>query len=367
MKKKIIAALLLTAAIVGGLAAYAVGGSSGDPLISLGYLTDTFLPSVLSQLSTRAENPAASDYQAAQDKLDAARELYAAGAARYSGDWTYSDQFQRQGYKLQDAVRFAPGSGFLFLEGSASAEANGGEIVDVTDGTSAASIGTLVPGHRYLAGEDTVVSVAVRSDAAYLALQGYSSTVLSDASALPFTDIVSTDWYYNYVHYVYSASLFNGVSETKFSPSASMTRAMLATVLYRLAGSPAVNEASGGAFTDVAADAWYASSVSWAAANGIVNGMGDGLYMPNRNVTREQMAVMLRRYASYAGISVDASSDLSGFSDAGNCSDWALEGVKWTAGTGIIGGRTDGTLDPGGTATRAEVSAMLQRFSGLLK
>ncbi len=367
MKKKVIAALVLTIAIVGGLAAYAVGGSSGDPLVSLSYLTDTFLPSILSQANARASSAVATDYQAAQDKLDAARDAYSASAAKYTGDWTYSDLFQRQGYKLEDVVRFTPGSGFLFLEGSAAAKADGGELVDVTDGTSAASADVLVPGHRYLAGEGAVLSVTIRSDAAYLALQGYSSAELSDASALPFTDIKSTDWYYNYVHYVCAAALFNGVSETKFSPSASMTRAMLATVLYRLAGSPALADQTGSAFTDVTADSWYALPVSWAAASGIVNGMGDGLYMPSRNITREQMAVMLRRYAAFAGIPVDASSDLSGFSDAEKCSDWALEGVQWTVGAGIIGGRTDGTLDPDGTATRAEVAAMLQRFSALLK
>ncbi len=288
MKKKVIAALVLTIAIVGGLAAYAVGGSSGDPLISLSYLTATFLPSIVSQANDRADSSAEADYQAAQDKLDAAQEIYSASAGKYSGDWTYSDLFQRQGYKLEDVVRFAPGSGFLFLEGAAAAEANGGELVDVTDGTSVASVSALIPGHRYLAGEDAVVSVTVRSDAAYLALQGYSSAALSDASTLPFTDIVSTDWNYAYVHYECDASLINGVSETKFSPSASMTRAMLATVLYRLAGSPAVAAPSAGVFSAVAAGSWYALPVSWAAAGGIVNGMGDGLYMPNRNITRSR-------------------------------------------------------------------------------
>jgi hypothetical protein len=225
----------------------------------------------------------------------------------------------------------------------------------------------LQSGHRYLAGENAVVSVTILSDAAYLAPQGYSNDVLSDVSALPFTDLVSTQWYYSYVHYVCNQALFNGVSATKFSPGTPMTRAMLATVLYRLAGTPAVTDGALETFGDVASDSWYAAPVTWAAGNGIVNGMGGGLYMPNQNVTREQMAVMLYRYAHYAGVSTDAGNDLTAFSDAAASSDWAKEALGWTVTAGIIGGRTDGTLDPGGTATRAEVAAMLQRFSTLLK
>lgn len=365
MRKKAIAALVLTLVLVSGLAALAVGGSSGDPLISLGYITGTFLPDMTQQAGARAEDSAQADYQAAQDKLDAAQADYAARAGVYSDDWGYSDLFARKGYKLQDVIRLAPGSGFLFLEGFASAAVQGGELIDVSGGASYTAMGALQPGHRYLAGENAVVSVTILSDAAYLAPQGYSCDVLSTVSALPFTDLVSTQWYYSYVHYVCGQALFNGVSATQFSPGTPMTRAMLATVLHRLAGTPA-----GGAeetFSDVAADSWYAVPVNWAAGSGIVNGMGGGLYMPNQNVTREQMAVMLYRYAHYAGVSTDAGGDLTVFSDSSASSDWAREALGWTVKAGIIGGRTDGTLDPGGTATRAEVAAMLQRFSTLLK
>ena len=366
MKKKVIAALILFAVIVSGMVALAVGGSSGDPLISVGYLTDTFLPQILTQVKTQADQSAKADYQSAQKTLDAAAAQYAARGGLLDGDWNYCDLYERQGYKLQDVVRVAPGSGFLFLAGTASASAEGGELVDVTDGLSAASM-HLQPGHRYLAGENAVVSATVLSDAAYLAPQGYYSAKRSGADALPFTDIVSTSWYYQSVRYVCGQGLFNGVSETQFSPSGSMTRAMLAAVLYRLAGSPDT-QANAASFADVPAGSWYEGPVSWAAGNGIVNGMGSGLYVPDSSITREQMAVMLHRYASdYAHLSLDATGDLAAFSDAGQCSDWAEDALSWAAGAGIVTGRTDGRLDPGGTATRVEVAAMLERFASLLK
>jgi len=367
VKKKIIAALVLSAVIISGLAALAVGGTSGDPLISLSYLADTFLPQMTTEAEARVDNAAAADYQSAQDALDAAQTAYAARAGLLAGDWNYCDSYERRGYQREDVVRLTPGSGFLFLEGSASADVTSGELIDVTAGVSAASMSNLTPGHRYLAGESAIVSVTIRSDAAFLAPQGYSAASLSGVAALPFTDIISASWYYDNVHYVCNAGLFNGVSVTQFFPAAPMTRAMLATVLYRLAASPNVSQETSMVFTDVAADSWYATPVLWAAGNGIVNGMGGGLYAPNQNVTREQMAVMLYRYgADYAGLSMSAVGDLTVFTDGDKGSDWARDALVWAVGAGIVGGRTNATLDPGGTATRSEVAAMLQRFSAIL-
>jgi hypothetical protein len=226
VKRNAIAALVLGAVILGSLAAAAA---------AVRRATSDFLELYHRHLSARmntgvaqrADDAAKADYRDALARADAAQAVYAARTGLLSGDWRYHDLFERTGYKRDDVVRVAPGSGFLFLEGSAAASADGGELVDVTAGSSAASAGALTPGHRYLAGEDAVVSVTILSDAAYLAPQGYVCALPSETAALPFTDIVSTGWYYSYVHYVYSAKLFNGVSETQFSPSASMTRAML--------------------------------------------------------------------------------------------------------------------------------------------
>ncbi len=364
MKKKLIAALLLTAVITGGLAALAAGGSSADPLISLRFLSENFLSQTLSEADARANKAAKADYDAAVDRLDSAYGKYAGQAGGLGGDWEYTDLFERREYRAGDVVRLAPGSGFIFLEGSAFATAVGGKVVDVTNASDASSVNALTPGHRYLAGEGATVSVTILSDAAYLAPQGYAAALPGSESTTPFTDLVRADWYYSYVQYVYNTGLFKGVSDTLFSPTASMTRAMLATVLYRHAGTP---PASGGtaAFTDVAAGSWYEGAVGWAAGNDIVNGMGGGLYAPDANVTREQMAAMLHRYAAHKGGDTAALGNLGSFPDGGKTSNWAAEAVSWTVGAGIIGGRADGTLDPCGTATRAEVAAMLQRFSAL--
>lgn len=150
--------------------------------------------------------------------------------------------------------------------------------------------------------------------------------------------------------------LMNGTGETEFSPSLSATRGMIVTILYRLAGSPAVTAASG--FTDVAPGAYYADAVAWAAANGIVNGYGNDTFGPNDNVTREQFAAILWRYAD----SPAASGTLDGFTDAGQISNYAVDAMHWAVEQGVVNGKGNGVLDPKGSAVRAEAAAMLMRY-----
>ncbi len=366
MKKRIVVVLLLACAVLGGLAALASGGSSGDPLISLSYLTDTFLPQLLGKAEAQADAGTKPDYDAAQGRLDAEAARLEAGAGLYDG-WSQSDAFVPLTCRRGDVLRLSPGSGLLFLAGSASSAADGGEVIDVTAGSAAAGFGALSPNHRYLSGENAVTAVTVLSDAVSMAPQGYYDLVPGawGETVTPFTDLLSTAWYYDDVHYVYGAGLFNGVSETAFAPTASMTRAMLATTLFRHAGAPAGAWDQDAVFIDVPGDAWFHNAVGWAAACGIVNGMGDQLYAPNNNVTREQMVTMLCRYAAHTGRSTAASGTLDAFPDQSKVSEWAVSAMAWAVDSGIVGGRDDGSLDPGGTASRAEVSAMLRRFSAL--
>lgn len=139
-----------------------------------------------------------------------------------------------------------------------------------------------------------------------------------------------------------------------------MSRAMLVTVLWRLEDSPAATSAS--TFKDVAIDAWYANAVAWANANEIVSGYGGGLFGPNDNITREQMAVILRRYAEFKGYNVTATDNLTLFTDAQDVSDWALTGMKWAVAEKLISGMTTTTLVPQGNATRAQVASILMRY-----
>ena len=177
---------------------------------------------------------------------------------------------------------------------------------------------------------------------------------------LPFTDVASDAWYGQAVAYVYRQGLMSGTAQDRFSPDLTTNRAMLVTILYRLAGSPAVD--GGSAFTDVSGGDWFASGVAWASANGIVTGYGDGRFGPNDPITREQMAAILYRYAGFAGQSTAGRADLSGYTDAGQVSPYAAEAMGWAVDRGLITGVSAGTLAPGGSATRAQVATILMRF-----
>ena len=182
-----------------------------------------------------------------------------------------------------------------------------------------------------------------------------------DIWASPYTDVLSTDWFYDAVKYVSQSSLMSGTSLIDFEPSANMTRAMLVTVLYRLDGKPTVTGAN--SFTDVESGQWYTDAVIWASTNKIVGGYGDGLFGTNDSVTREQLAVILYNYAKYTGYDVTiAFSDLSLFTDASSVSSWAQAATNWANTEGLITGTTMTTLEPSGTATRAQVATILMRF-----
>ena len=185
-------------------------------------------------------------------------------------------------------------------------------------------------------------------------------TIQSSAWDNPFTDVRAEDWFYDNVKYVYENNLFSGVSDTLFAPGDAMTRAMLVTVLHRAEGEPAAADISG--FTDVPADAYYAQAVAWASQNEIVKGMDAETFAPDTPVSREQIAAILERYADFKGLATEEAGDLTSFIDATDVSEWATGNVTWAVGAGLLNGRDDGTLDPLGNATRAEVAAMLQRF-----
>lgn len=180
--------------------------------------------------------------------------------------------------------------------------------------------------------------------------------------ALPFTDVKSGNWFYDAVKYAYAQGLMTGTSATTFAPNGTMNRAMIVTVLYRLEKSPAVTGAS--KFTDVPASQWYSDAVAWAAANKIVNGYDETTFGPMNAVTREQMAAILFRYEQVKGLeNVTLEENLNRFPDQNKISAYAIPALQWAVGQKIINGNADGTLDPTGTATRAQVA---QIFTNLL-
>jgi len=177
-----------------------------------------------------------------------------------------------------------------------------------------------------------------------------------------FTDLDVTQWYHEAVDYVIENKLMNGMSAEIFAPNGTTTRAMIATILWRQHGKPTVDGDI--PFTDVKAGEWYADAVRWAAANGIVNGYGNGTFGPNDTITREQFATMLYRYEkAYGNKAANASDYKLNFTDADKVSDWALEAMRWCNKNGIINGMGDGVLLPQGNATRAQAAQMLMNYS----
>ena len=187
-------------------------------------------------------------------------------------------------------------------------------------------------------------------------------TPTPDTEELPFTDVAEGQWFYEAVQYVYDAKLMNGITDTTFEPDSTTTRGMIVTVLYRMAGEPEVTGES--AFTDVAEGSWYADAINWAAANEIVNGYGDGIFAPDTDITREQMAAILYRYAQYKGfdVSVGEDTNILSYTDFDAISEYAIPALQWACGAGVIQGVTEDTLVPQGTATRAQVATILMRF-----
>ena len=176
----------------------------------------------------------------------------------------------------------------------------------------------------------------------------------------PFTDVESSDWFYDNVMYVYKKGLMKGTNADTFNPTGGMTRGMFVTVLYRLSGDTG---SYSGSFTDVPSGEWYENAVAWAAKNGVAGGVGANRFAPDAGITREQLAVILYNYAKYKGydVSIGKNTNILSYQDALTISDYAYPALQWACGTGIINGN-NGYLNPQNSAARAEVAAMLQRF-----
>ena len=352
---------LRLALCVVGLAAVLAGGAlalgSGDSLISLSYLTSTFLPSAQSQLEEINND-------AMQEAYDQAAAQVQGGAGTGSG--LCSAYFQSRTFSQGDIITLPTGSG-LMIYGGTGELAHSGAVIDVTDGTVVPSGTRLTAGHRYLVGEDTSAALAVRSGVIYLGLQGSYSVADAGTSALPFIDVAQGDWYMSAVEYAYTKGLFSGTGADTFSPNLTMNRAMLVTVFYRLAGSPAEELSSAQAsFADVAEDSWYAPYVRWGYVQGVTAGTGDGRFAPEESVTRQQILVMLHSFAQrYLGLSLTGAADLSAYGDGAETASWARDAVAWAVANQIIVPSDAGTLRPNDPASRAEVATILMKFDSL--
>ena len=245
----------------------------------------------------------------------------------------------------------------------------------VTADPTAAKAGTTVtltpvPDRGYQVGTVAVtdrfgdaVAVTEQADGTYTFTMpnGQVTVTVTFAEApLPFPDVTEGDWFYDAVRYAYETGLMDGVGDNLFAPNSQTTRAQLVTILHRLAGEPEPGGDSG--FADVETGTWYTDAVVWAAQNGIVNGVSDTEFVPGDDITREQLAAILYRYAACQGYDVSQRADLSGFGDAESISGYAQEALSWAHAQGLVLGFEDGSLRPQGTASRAQIAAVLMRF-----
>ena len=181
-----------------------------------------------------------------------------------------------------------------------------------------------------------------------------------DEFTMSFDDVKKTDWFYNAIGFAFEKGLMNGTSDKTFEPYGKATRAMVATVLWRMAGKPAVVEDI--SFKDVIPGHWYENAIKWAKNSGIANGLAEDLFGPDEFITREQLVTFIYRYANAKEIKKENSADISLFTDAEKISDFAIDAFNWAIGTGIITGKGENNLDPHGYATSAELATMLKRF-----
>ncbi len=205
---------------------------------------------------------------------------------------------------------------------------------------------------------DIIEKSYIENGTAYVLLDGPATVRIID-NAKRFADVSAGQWFNSAVVFASSHELFQGVSTTEFAPSKEMTRGMLVTVLWRLEGKP---EGVGTMFDDVPDGLYYSEAVRWAAGVGVVNGYGDGTFLPDENITREQLAAVFYRYLNYLGYDTSARAGLNTFSDGAKVSGWAIESMKWSVASGVVTGRADGTIDPQGNATRAEVATLVMRI-----
>ncbi len=200
-------------------------------------------------------------------------------------------------------------------------------------------------------------------------MTAYNDTVKADSNWVyweveddwtnPFTDVKTSDWFYNGVKYVYKNNIFKGITQNTYEPQQNMSRAMMVTALWRMSGSPDEGQ---NMFSDVPDNQWYTKAVNWAAENKIVMGIEYGTFYPEGYITREEMVTMLKRYAEFINKDTSEQSDIDNFNDYLKVSDWAVSSMKWAVNQNLIKGKDSNMLEPKGLTTRAEISVLIQRF-----
>ena len=329
-------------------------GSSEDPLISRSYLHDQYERALRVDITNLLGGATDSAISRLDDiNID-------------NAGYTFARRHTPVSISAGGSVALAPGASFVLLSGSAAINISNGTVINISTGREVSSNSTLTRNQRYFCTEEARAVISASSAATghvdgYYILQGSTVTPPVTPGPLPFTDVPANAWFYPAVAFAYENTLFRGTTSTTFSPNVPMDRGMFVTVLYRLDGRPAVG--TGGRFTDVRnPSAYYYDPVTWAGANGVVRGYSDGTFQPYRAISRQDMAVIMYRYAALKGHDMTASSaTFDTFTDRGTVAASALDAMRWATDRGIIRG-SGGRLQPLSSATRAEVAQIVLNY-----
>ncbi len=356
MRKKLWALGLCLVILFGVLVGTAAAaGGADDPLVSVSYLFHTLLARLQDTFARETEDGLAAlaeDYSA---RLDALRLPEESG-------WDLADGFVPLRLEDGGSVRMAPFGTFLLSEGVARLHIYTGEVIDLAEGRVCREGELLIPNRRYFAAEGAEALIRFYASGSAGFVDGrYLAEATGDFDISErFLDLEG-HWSRGQVVTLAEAGLVNGMDAHHFEPERKVTRAMFVTVLGRMYGLHEDFTAPIG-FADVHEGDWFAPYVTWASISGVVNGYEDGTFGPNREITREQMALILIRYCESYELLLPEETHVPPFTDEGSISAWALEAVLKSRRCGLINGREDGSFDPGGTATRAEMCAVIARL-----
>jgi len=350
LKRTIAAGLAMVMLLFMVTASATSAGSTANPLITRYYLEGVFSTSLKAEITGTLGGAA----DKAMDKLDELQKNYIG--------YSFASKFTQVSLVDGGMVSLATGGSFILLTGSASVSVISGTVINVSTGSEVASGSRLSQYQRYFCAENTTARITA-SSAATGQVDGYYQVSGSKppAAQLPFNDVPESAWFYAAIEFVYENGLFTGTSAALFSPNTPMTRAMFVTVLHRVDGRPATS--AGDSFSDVTNPSqYYYNAVEWANANSIVTGYTDGTFKPDNHVTREQMAAIMYRYATYKQRDLSTPGTVfDAFPDTSEISGYAAHPMRWAVSKEVIRG-SNGRLLPQNTATRAEVAQIVYNY-----
>lgn len=340
------AALVLLASLC---AASAGGGTAQDPLVSQSYVDGDYTDAVLQKGKTAIDS--------------ALEDVYADAVAQYEKrgggkQYDFSSGFTGFILPANKAAELAFGSSAVLTQGTAVLSVNAGSVVDVSTGEELTGSFRMEKNRRYFCCEDADVTVTA-AERAVVNVNGRYLAPDAEAIFTHYRDVNPANWYYDAAKYVYDNRLYHDYDAAEFGQAVNTTRAELVFALWSACGRPAPQNAA--TFDDIE-PGWYFDAASWAAENDIVRGYSGNKYMPFNSITRQEIAVIMYRYAGYMGYSTSGERDLSPYIDEGEIADWAKREMSWANAEGLITGTTNVNLAPLKTAWRSEVATIIMRY-----